>query len=89
MIVEFKDEDVEVTVGCTAVHPESGTHLDGSVRLGPKDRHNKVRGCLGVRVTHKPTGLSLVYARESSQYANLEWAIGCLEQLVVKQGKVK
>lgn len=50
--------DVEVTTGCAAVHPDQrgGQHVAMS--------------CTGVLMTHRPSGVSVLANNERSQYKN-------------------
>lgn len=70
----MKDEDVEITVGCEAAHPDwrGGQHV--------------AKQCTGVRATHRPTGLTVLADGERSQRANLERALELLRQLVAIAG---
>ena len=62
------DPDLEITVGCAAVHPDQ--------RGG---QHVAMR-CSGVRITHKPTGISVLSMDERSQHANKQKAMEMLRE---------
>lgn len=51
-------DDIVITTGCEAVHPDrrGGQHV--------------AMACTGVRVTHTPTGISVLADHERSQHAN-------------------
>lgn len=63
----MRPEDLDIVSGCIAVHPErrGGQHV--------------AMMCTGIRVTHKPTGISVLANDERSQHANREVAMRKLE----------
>lgn len=70
------DEDYEVTVGCAAVHPDQrgGQHV--------------ARSCSGVRVTHRPTGISVLCVDERSQFQNKAIAFEKLQELLAMRAQL-
>lgn len=66
----LNDEDFEVVTGCAAVHPDQrgGQHV--------------AMHCTGVRITHKPSGISVLSTSERSQHGNRMKAYTRLRQLL-------
>lgn len=64
----MKDSDLEITVGCAAAHPD---------RMGGQ---HVAKQCTGVRITHKPTGLTLMIDSERSQHRNKELALAEMQK---------
>lgn len=54
----IRDEDIIVTIGCAAVHPD---------RIGGQ---HVAKPCMGVRLTHVPTNTTVMVDSERSQHAN-------------------
>lgn len=67
-MIDIKDEDLEITTGCHAVHPD---------RRG--GQHVAVH-CTGVRILHIPTGVEVLSSEERSQLRNLEAAMQMLRE---------
>jgi protein subunit release factor A len=64
------DDDFEVTTGCDAVHPDQrgGQHV--------------AKQCTGVRIMHKPSGISVLSKDERSQHGNRVKAYERLRRLI-------
>ena len=67
------DSDLEITTGCEAVHPDQrgGQHV--------------AKHCTGVRITHKPTGVSVLCNSERSQHGNRSKAMEMLRERVSQE----
>ena len=65
-MAKFDIDDVEITTGCEAEHPDQR----GGQHVG--------RPCFGVRVTYRPTGVSIMVNTERSRYANQTHALALL-----------
>lgn len=68
-LYEIRTEDLEVVTGCAAVHPDrrGGQHA-GS--------------CTGIRITHKPSGITFSCFDERSNFRNREIAMAGLRAAV-------
>ncbi len=66
----MKDEDLEVTAGCVAAHPDrvGGQHV--------------AKTCTAVRILHRPSGIAVTSVGCRSQYGNRETALDCLRKIM-------
>jgi hypothetical protein len=73
---DIKDDDIVVTIGCAAVHPDrvGGQHV--------------AKPCSGVRLTHVPTNTSVMVDTERSQHANRARAMDLLRERIVCETEV-
>ena len=72
--MEINDEDFETETGCVASHPDrrGGQHVG--------------KQCTGVRITHKPSGASVLCDSERSQHAN---RVKAWREMVMQLGGVR
>lgn len=70
-MTDLLDSDIVVTVGCDAVHSDQrgGQHV--------------TRSCTGVRLTHTPTGVTVLVDSECSQHANKAEALRQLRAAIL------
>lgn len=68
------ESDLIITTGCEAQHPDQrgGQHVS--------------KPCTGVRITHAPTGLSVMVDTERSQHGNRLVAMETLSRAVAMHG---
>jgi protein subunit release factor B len=73
-MIEIRDEDLTIVVGCEAVHPDrrGGQHV--------------AKQCTGVLVIHQLSGIGVMCNVNRSQYGNRAGAMEMLRKLIAKYG---